>query len=272
MKKISILIFFLILSAPLFSLDIWINGVFHSSYSREELKDYAVPDNPLREGAVMVSNIIPLFNDVYRVEAYGGKNSIILEEPDDLLDSLSLIFSKDTFYLSRGDYRFENPSRLDIWGTPSEETSLMVIYPEGDLFTRERLSDFCRFHDLDFIPVPSLRPARELMNRFNQKKEIPHLVIFPEESYPDLRDRIDKPGDYYFTITSLFSEKGLNKKPMELSQILAETSHTYCWNSYDYRTFSLFENYYGTLPATAAPHHGRPLFSTGALRRWGYCR
>lgn len=234
----------MILFQHLWSLDIWINGEYFCSYEREELYDYAQPDKREMKGELNISGIIPLFSEVYRVEAYGGRNKIVLEEPEGLLDSLSLVFSDDVFYLLRNEYRFENPSRLDIWGSLLTENSLAVIIPEGDVFTKDRLELFCRYHQLEFIPILSDDPARELMNRIYQNKEVPQLVIFPESSYPSLAGHVGMKRDYCFTITSLFSRRDVRLRPMDLDNILAESSHSYSWNSYDYPTFSLFTDYY----------------------------
>ena len=102
MNKSSFLLIICFLPSLLFSLDIWINGEFHHSYGMEELQDYGVADNPLHEGTLELERIVPLFDDVYRIEAYGGRNRIVLEEPADLLTSLSLVFTSEGFYLSRG--------------------------------------------------------------------------------------------------------------------------------------------------------------------------
>ena len=269
MKRYILPTLFLMFSIPLFSLDIWINGEFYDSYDREELIDYAVPDNPLREGSVVVSEIIPLFEDVYRIEAYGGRNSIILEEPENLLRTLKLVFSDGTYYLSRGDNRLENPTRMDIWGRISEETTLTVLLPENDTFTRDRLEEFCRFHNLSFNPLPSAYPAKDLMNRFNQKKEIPHLIVFPEETLPDLEGKTERPRDYGFSIISLFAPKRSNMRPMVLSNILGESSHRYSWNVYDYKTFSLFENYYNSSPDISREALKKALVLNRSLKEMG---
>ena len=244
MKRILFLLSLTVLFQNLWSLDIWINGEYYCSYSREELYDYAWPDKRTGGGELQISGIIPLFQEVYRVEAYGGRNKIVLEEPEGILDSLSLVFSEEVYYLLRDEYRFENPSRLDIWGDLLAENSLTVIIPENDTFTINRLELFCQYHRLDFNPILSDDPARELMNRIYHKKEIPQLVIFPESSYPSLAGHVGMKRDYCFTITSLFSRRDLRLRPMDLDTILGESSHSYSWNSYDYPTFSLFTDYY----------------------------
>jgi hypothetical protein len=252
MKKVSYVLLFILLTHSLFSLDIWINGQYYQSYSREELKEYSGQGFPQDDyamrsplsGNLTVSQIVPLFEEVYRIEAYGGRNKIVLEEPENLLDSLNLVFDRNDFYLSRGDYRFENPTRLDLWGVKSTEKDLIVIFPEEDDFTRERLDAYCAYHDLTLTAIPSDNPARELNNRIYQKKTLPHLVIFPESSLPSLVNKITENKDYYFSITALFSEKNKLQRPMNLDEILKESSHSYSWNSYDFETFSLFAYYY----------------------------
>ncbi|MDC7220368.1 MAG: hypothetical protein PQJ59_10530 [Spirochaetales bacterium] len=252
MKKFYALTMLIFLIAPLFSLDIWINGEYHKSFDKAELREYSQRDfhssTPLRgssfTGELAMARIVPLFEEIYRIEAYGGRNRIVLEEPENLLGSLSFVFTGDDFYLSRGDYRFENPTRMDIWGTSLEEDKLIAIIPEEDNFTRERLETFCYYHDLDFTPIMAKDPAVEYNNRLYQKKELPHIVVFPETEISALEGKISGKRDYYFSVQALFSKGRTLRRPMDLEQILAESSHSYSWNCYDYQCFSLFTNYY----------------------------
>jgi hypothetical protein len=269
MKHILFFLFISVLFQNLWSLDIWINGEYFCSYDSEELYDYAQPDKSEKRGELQISGIVPLFNEVFRVEAYGGRNKIVLEEPEGILDSLSLVLSEEGSYLLRNEYRFENPSRLDIWGSLLTEDGLTVIIPENDPFTRDRLEIFCRYHRLEFKPITSEDPARELMNRIYQKKEIPQLVIFPESSYPSLAGHVGMNRNYCFTITSLFSRRDFRLKPMDLDSILAESSHSYSWNSYDYPTFSLFTDYYRGQGSSEGEALKRALVLNRSLKEMG---
>ncbi|MDC7223751.1 MAG: hypothetical protein PQJ60_08430 [Spirochaetales bacterium] len=277
MKKILPLLIFSTLISPLFSLDIWINGEYSQSYTLAELEDYGKRNTPSMGSPsggettkeLAVSLIVPLFEEVYRIEAYGGKNRIVLEEPEGLLESLSFVFTNENFYLSRGDYRFENPTRVDIWGNISQEDTLIAIYPKDDLLTEERLETFCLFHDLTFVAIPSENPARELTNRIYQKKPLPHLVIFPESSLPALKGKIGEKRDYYFSLTALFSERGQLRRPMDLENILASSSHSYSWNCYDYETFSLFSHFYEVLPENTGDSLKQALVLNRSLKEMG---
>jgi hypothetical protein len=245
MKKLffSLIIFTLLLGC-VFSLELYINDEFSRYFTREELRDYAVKDDRSGTYTLLFSRIIPLFEDVYQIDAYGGRNRITLEEPSGILDTLYLVFTKDSFYLSRGDYRFEDPSRIDIYGEISQEEELILLYHKNDLLTRERLEQFCHYHGLRFVPIPSENPSKELANRIIQKKQLPHIVVFDDWNSPFISHYIREKIDYTFSITSLFSLKSSLKQPMALNQILAESPHSYSWNPYDYNIIRLLQNYY----------------------------
>ncbi len=272
MRKIFLSALIILTAHTLFALDIWINGEFYSTYTREELKDYAYPDKTGREGELLLSRIVPLFDDVIRVEAYGGRNRIVLEEPEGILRTLTLVFTGGNSYLLRDDYRFENPERIDIWGSRVQEESLRVILPEQDNFTLKRLELFCHYHNLTFEGIPSPDPAKELMNRIYQQKPLPHLIIYPDESHAALSGRIGEKRDYYFTVTALFSRRDLSLRPMDLDNILAESSHTYSWNSYDFPTFSLFTSYYGNRGAGGDEALKQALVLNRSLKEMGILR
>lgn len=244
MKKGRLLFILPILLIPLGALEIRIDGGDTFFFTEEELRDYARVDDRANESVLPLSHILPLMDEIYQLRAWNGRNSLILEEPEETLRQMTLRFTERGFGLYREDYRFDEPALIELYGKISQETELIVLLPEEDLFTLKRLEDFCRFRGLSFKPLVSPDPAVDFLNRIMQKKELPHLVFFSDRDAHLVEPYVRDSEDYQFSLVSLFSHGRRLKTPMDPKNPLTAGNMTYAWDPYDFRIITLFAGLY----------------------------
>lgn len=177
------IIILLLLSFPLFSVEIQLNGFLYESYNNESLKllSYRLPDSD--ETGIYLTELLPIMEEYHNFRFLSG--DFIMETVPD--DSLRIVEGEDSYYLKSSSIgTIPLPDVIEIEGIKTETEKLTIWFDREDKYIQREIDLFGRLHrlEIDYRIEKNLKSLLEY-NVFNNTV-IPDLIIYDDDKLNSL--------------------------------------------------------------------------------------
>lgn len=184
-----------ILAAPLFSLDIQLNGLPHSTWESSQLREHSYPLSLSGERGLSLGEILPLMVSSYRLEIVHsrGQETVSLKSgADDFFhiylkdtsEGWTLISGSPSLILTK-DLR--GITSLSVYGEPLDEKDLTCwISWEGTRELKEEIQRFSSLHRLNLNVQEVPKTGSKLISILRAGGTIPDVVMLAGSDLPSL--------------------------------------------------------------------------------------
>jgi len=173
----KIIILFLLLSFPLYSLEIRLNGSLYHNFTDESLQDlsYRLPGTDY--SGIFLYELLPLMEEVHSFR-FISSDFLMETDPD---NSLYITKESDLFYLQNNSIgKIPLPAIIEIGGIQASAKKLIIWFDETDPFLMREIDLFGSLHqvEIEYRVEKNLESLLEY-NIFNET-EIPDLIIYSD--------------------------------------------------------------------------------------------
>lgn len=173
-----ILTILLLLSVPLYSMEIHLNGQLYENYTGDSLRElsYSLPDSP--HGGIYLYELLPLMEEIHSFR-FISRDFTMETDPE---DSLYISDEEDGFFLqSQSIGKIPLPDMVEIAGVQTESEKILLWFDEEDPPLIRELELFARLHhmELEYRVEKNLISLLEY-NSFNDTS-IPDLMIYSDK-------------------------------------------------------------------------------------------
>lgn len=193
MNRILTILF--LLSIPLYSMEIRLNGQLYENLTEESLRDlsYSLPDSPF-EG-IYLYELLPLMEETHSFR-FISKDFTMDTDPE---ESIFITDEENGFFLQNNSIgKIPLPELVEITGIPTTAEKILLWFDEEDPALIREIELFARLHHLefDYRVEKNLRSLLEY-NTFNDTI-IPDLIIYSDKKLNSLTPLLSTlPEDFY---------------------------------------------------------------------------
>jgi hypothetical protein len=191
MSRSIIILLLVMVSSPLFSLDIYFNDILWQSYHQEDLESLQIKFSEIDEGfpaftAIPFIELLPLMTETEGMRIMIPSGDIFLNEDLDKLRTSSLrSLEGSNWELILNNSVYHNPRRIEIYGTLIEQKKFL-LWTEPDLTGIEnQIRVWSSLHKVDVEIKELISISDELIHRQMTGDLMPDFVLqFQDASLP----------------------------------------------------------------------------------------
>lgn len=191
MSRFLIILLLVMVSSPLFSLDIYFNDILWHSYHQEDLESLQIKFSENNEGnpaitAIPFIELLPLMTETDGMRIMIPSGEIFLGEDLDKLRTANLISLEDGIWeLTMNQSVYHNPRRIDVYGTLLEQKKFL-LWSEPELTgIEDQIRVWSSLHKVDIEIKELISISDELIHRQMTGDLMPDFVLqFQDASLP----------------------------------------------------------------------------------------